>query len=816
MSTNFSIPVEDCIDHLLRLRNQKQVKKLPTNLENDVDFVVESEEVQNSLSGCKSNELQHDFSKKTNIGTENKNMLNNQQLTFAGAIKKTNRKLNNNLVDIVDSTEPIRTNTKTRFHNRPHLQQIANEIVEGIKVMVILRGPPGCGKSYIAREIIDATTSDEYHHHIFSSDDYFYDRRGQYNFNPNHLGEAHQSNKIRVERYALDGWSPLIVDNTNIRTWEMNNYLEIALRYGYIVHMVEPDTAWSGSAGKLATKNSHNVPKETIERMMLNYELTTVKQAMDKIGLNYTMPMPQYRKFPPIKVEEIHSKRNTQSYDVIEHFASKPQRQPKNASKPNNFEMSTQVPDVVQYESLEEAFRNVEKVNEWTSFDKESTQFWNNDATQSSQLLQVIPKQQRNTKQVISSTDIQNDVHSNLFAILKENHEHVDNKSSTDEEQKDVLMIHKHRKNCKNENNSFAQIREIYPTVPLEFLWDLFEKCEGDGDWTMDILLKEETRIGDYENLDSDMDRARNDFDCDCDVLYAHSPMEESSTINYSTMSTYQRPTRSRDRNTNNVEDHLAAKRMIEESFQIGDEHYSDHTRKIRNIRHGVNSPAIVVETAINDDQEGACGIEVDEPEPNDEEILEINLGMDLVCQLDSVFGVEAYQREALTDVKTNVFMPKSLAQQLYALWMESMYNQLEEQRKKSIKEDAEFARQLQSQQSYPGLYKHVKPPSDIKDIMEMEYAWKAYKAEIDEWRLKTPQDLALQMTHDKLCNIFPNVDRETLIEVLAAHNNKFKETVDVLKDTLSNNAEDKMLNEGRELFEEVRAEVEMTVSTLN
>lgn len=666
----------------------------------------------------------------------------------------------------------------------------------------------------MAREIIDATTCDEYHHHIFSSDDYFYDRRGNYNFNPNNLGEAHQSNKTRVDRYARNGWSPLIIDNTNIRCWEMNNYLEIAVRYGYLVHLVEPNTAWSGSASKLAMKNSHNVPKESIERMMLNYELTTVNQAMASMGLKHIMPMPQYRQFPPVKFKEFFSKphlNNAQSNDLIQQCASKPQRQSKNISKPNNLEMSGQVPDVVQYESVEEAFQKVEKVNEWTSFDHESSQFWNKEFTQSPQLLQAKPKQQRNTKEVKASTGTDG-VHSNLFAILKENNEHVENKSSTDEEPKEILMLYKHRKNCKNENSSFAQIREIYPNVPLEFLWDLFEKCEGDGDWTMDILLKEETRIGDYENLDSVMDRERNDFvcDCDCDALYAPSPMEETTTIN---VPTYQRPTRSRDRKTNNSEDHLATKRLIEESFIIGDEHYSDHTRKIRNIRHGVNSPAIVIESNVNDEQ-GACGIDVDESEPNDEEILEINLGMDLVCQLDSVFGVEAYQREALTDMKTNVFMPKSLAQQLYALWMESMYNQLEEQRKKSIKEDTEFARQLHSQQNYPGLYKHVKPTSDLKDIMEMEYAWKAYKAEMDEWKLKTPQDLALQMTHDKLCNIFPNVDRDTLIEVLAAHNNKFKETVDVLKDTLSNNAEETILNEGRELFEEVRAEVEMTVST--
>lgn len=804
--------MDDCRDNLTEMRIQEKIGK-KTRTGNDVDIVVESEEIQNIAVRSKNvNELTNGLG---DIDIEGETVLANQQFTYAGAIKKTNRKFDN-VIDFVDSphtSEPIRSNAQTRFHDRPQLQQMSIEILAGTKVMAIMRGPPGCGKSYLAKEIIDATTCDEYYNHIFSTDDFFYDQHRNYQFNATRLGEFHESNRKRVDHYARSGWSPIIVDNTNIRVWEMSNYFEIAVRCGYSIHLVEPNTAWSQSAGKMAMKNSHSVPKDAIERMLINYEPTTVKSVMDSFGLAYTMSMPQYRQFPPIKLTAPANQNveRSQSNETIQRIPSKAQRTFKSLPKSNNFEVYSQIPDVVQYESVEEAFQNVDITSDWTTFDKEQTDFWTKNTTHAPvpQLLQFQPKLQRITD-VKSSTITKRDVHSNLFSILKENHENVESKSSTDEEPKEMLMLHKHRKNCKNENDSFAQIRQIFPSVALDILWDLFEKCEGDGDWTMDILLKEETRIGDYDHLDSESDRAKNDFVCDCDYVNVPASIEEISTIN---ASTYQRPRR--DRTTINSEEHLAAKRLIEESFQIGDEHYSDHTRKIRNIRRGVLSPAIVIESAINDeDMHGACAIDIDETEPN-EELLEINLGLDLVCQLDSVFGFEAYQKEALTDMKTNVFMPKSLAQQLYALWMESMYNQIEEQRKKSIKEDAEFARQLQSQQKYPGLHKHVKPPSDLKDIMEMEYAWAAYKTEMDDWRLKTPQDLALQMTHDKLCGIFPNIPRDTLIEVLAAHNNKFAETVDVLKDTLNGKPEEKMLNEGRQLFEEVRTEVEMTVSIL-
>lgn len=792
--------VDDCKNYLKKIRSQNNIGN-KTKVENDMDMVVESEEIQNNAACSKNlNELQHGFS---NIGIEGTKGLDNQPFSYAGAIKKTNR-ISNNLIDVVDSPRSLER-TPSRFHDREQLQKIANEILEGFKVMVIMRGPPGCGKSHLAKELVDATTRDECYNHIFSTDNFFYDRNGSYNFNALQLGEAHESNRKRVDQYARSGWSPIIVDNTNIRVWEMSNYFEIAVRCGYLIHTVEPNTSWSRSAGKLAMKNSHGVLKDAIERMLTNYEPTTVQSVMQSFGLNYSMPMPQYRQFPPIKIT------SNQPSETNQKLSSKPQRTSKGLPKRNNFEMSSQIPDVVQYESVEEAFRNVDKTSDWSTFDKEQTEFWNanTNTTELPQLFQLQPKLQRIAKQasdVKSSTVTNDEVHSNLFAILKDSNETIENKSSTDEEPKEMLILHKHRKNCKNENDSFAQIRSIYPSVALEVLWDLFEKCEGDGDWTMDILLKEETRIGDYDK--SIRVRAKNDFECDCDYVHVPASIEEIPIMNNALP--YQRP--KRDRGAISSEGQLAAKRMIEESFQISDEHYSNHTRKIRDHRRGVHSPVILPQSAPSE-EEGACAI--DEIEQNEEELLEINLGMDLVCQLDSVFGVD-HQREAIADMKTAVFMPKSLAQQLYALWMESMYNQIEEQRKKSIKEDSEFARQLQSQQNYPGLYKHAKPPSDLKDIMEMEYAWAAYKTEIDEWKLKTPQDLALQMSHDKLCDIFPNIDRETLIEVLAAHNNKFTETVDVLKDTLSGKSEDKILNEGRELFEEVRAEVEMTVSTWN
>ena len=54
------------------------------------------------------------------------------------------------------------------------------------------------------------------------------------------------------------------------------------------------------------------------------------------------------------------------------------------------------------------------------------------------------------------------------------------------------------------------------------------------------------------------------------------------------------------------------------------------------------------------------------------------------------------------------------------------------------------------------------------------------YQKDVAEWRNNMPTDLAAKMTRDKLYNLFPDVDKDTLTELLMAHDNNFKATVEV------------------------------------
>lgn len=163
-----------------------------------------------------------------------------------------------------------------------------------------MRGPSGSGKSHLAQQIIDETMDGFYSNYIFSADDYFYDEEHKhYNYNRSELDEAHKINRAKVGHRLREGWSPIIIDNTNIKLWEMVPYVRAGIRNGYLIEMLEAATPWAKSADELAARNKHGVAKEAIERMLQNYERTTVIEFLRNNNLEYNAKVPILRNFPP-------------------------------------------------------------------------------------------------------------------------------------------------------------------------------------------------------------------------------------------------------------------------------------------------------------------------------------------------------------------------------------------------------------------------------------------------------------------------------------------------------------------------------------
>ncbi|XP_059153211.1 uncharacterized protein LOC131938977 [Physella acuta] len=172
---------------------------------------------------------------------------------------------------------------KLSFHGLKSPEDILRRyILEKYPVIVILRGLPGSGKTYLARQLIDLANEMGVEGIILSTDDYFM-QRGQYVYNRNDLGTAHEWNQKRALSYVKESRSPIVIDNTNTVMWELLPYAQVAYKYKYDVQVFEPNTPWKSKVRDLARRNSHGVPMDSLKKMKERYEKITTDDVLDAV-----------------------------------------------------------------------------------------------------------------------------------------------------------------------------------------------------------------------------------------------------------------------------------------------------------------------------------------------------------------------------------------------------------------------------------------------------------------------------------------------------------------------------------------------------
>ena len=160
------------------------------------------------------------------------------------------------------------------------MQSVVDQIEKNERVMLIMRGLPGSGKSTFAREVATEALRSGLIKGvgIFSTDDYFMED-GEYLFDGAKIAEAHKWNKRRVSTACDAHVDLVVVDNTNTTAWEMSDYEDYANDSQYdIIHVTMGEEELQSDnldtyIDQCDMRNTHNVPREVIAKMARRFEL---------------------------------------------------------------------------------------------------------------------------------------------------------------------------------------------------------------------------------------------------------------------------------------------------------------------------------------------------------------------------------------------------------------------------------------------------------------------------------------------------------------------------------------------------------------
>lgn len=613
----------------------------------------------------------------------------------------------NNLSTAIHPKVVVHCKNHNDLQYLPNVQPVIDHINSGHKIMVIMRGAPGTGKSYFAKKIIDLTLPGDYKDFIHSTDSYFYNSSEKYYYDPQSLTDAHEYNQKIVRKKAVEGWSPIIVDNTNTKVWEMLPYVKIAVQNGYLIEILQPNTPWSNSALKLSRKNIHGVPKKKIESILNNFEPITKNQILEMMKtVNYSVPLPQMRLQPNIPVR----------LDL----------------------------------SLNKNAHN-------SKISKNNTDLKKNNSSKAAFLLCT-----HDLKTDISPENVQ---YSKSEAI----HETIDNKQKNTvllKNKQNIQKLEIHALNCPNENKSFYTIRQIYSNEDVYKLWDLFVKCNGDTDNLINILLKD-----DCAELNSHIQKTNISFTCDCDTQI--NQIEEDIFRNKSNMQL------DRGNEILKYENHM--KSEVQNYLDSKMSSIVQNKCILKDIHYQSNPQSINDQIYLEECNEKECYDKksYDFTADEENELYEINLGTEFIKQLENICGCESKLKESLTKCHTNIFMPKSIAKQIFALWMESVYNQIEEQKQITIKDDQAFAKFLE-------IYLSESDNLDVDIANNIEIAWFKYNSDQQYSNNSTRENLECYSQLIKLFQNFPQIQREVIMEIFQAHGNQFDETMIVLNNSVN------------------------------
>jgi predicted kinase len=143
-------------------------------------------------------------------------------------------------------------------------------VEETEKILLLVRGPPGSGKTHLARGVAAYLKTGL----ICSADSYFMqdDQNGQpvYKFEQNKMKDAHAHCQMQFTEALTLGTRVIIVDNTNLKLKEYADYSASAKAAGYRTLIFEVQCRDEKDAEVFFSRCVHRVPLEQIKTMARN------------------------------------------------------------------------------------------------------------------------------------------------------------------------------------------------------------------------------------------------------------------------------------------------------------------------------------------------------------------------------------------------------------------------------------------------------------------------------------------------------------------------------------------------------------------
>lgn len=189
------------------------------------------------------------------------------------------------------SEDMIKKGIKEKIREAIMRRNILNvEITRPNQLLKIMRGIPGSGKSTLAESLVGKGVIHSTDTLIEATGDYtaFFTRMVETG-NWNEHSKMHNDNFVNAKNSMLEGVSPVIVDNTNIKASEPRKYVEAALKMGFDEANITIVDVGSGgvTAKALFERNTHGVPLKKIKSMISSHKSAgelTVKKILEAKG----------------------------------------------------------------------------------------------------------------------------------------------------------------------------------------------------------------------------------------------------------------------------------------------------------------------------------------------------------------------------------------------------------------------------------------------------------------------------------------------------------------------------------------------------